>query len=122
VCAVSEVLCLVSDGHYNEFGNSSVSGEEKERCAHETCVSYLRRREMHPHNARLVSEKGDAPTQRASPFYLICIEKNIYKLFSTGCPLRQHAACPLAHIHECMCPNGHPTSSAQEAPRGAQGA
>jgi hypothetical protein len=28
VCAVSEVLCLVSDRHYTESGNCSVSDEE----------------------------------------------------------------------------------------------
>jgi hypothetical protein len=33
VCAVSEVLCSVSDGHYTEFGNSSISDEEKGRHA-----------------------------------------------------------------------------------------
>jgi hypothetical protein len=52
VCAIS-----VSDGHYTESGNSSVSDEEKGRRAHETHVSYLRRRETRPCNARLVSQK-----------------------------------------------------------------
>jgi hypothetical protein len=31
----------ISDGHYNEFGNCSVSDEEKERRALTMCVSYL---------------------------------------------------------------------------------
>jgi hypothetical protein len=29
VCTVSEVLCSVSDGHYTESGNCSISDEEK---------------------------------------------------------------------------------------------
>jgi hypothetical protein len=33
VCAVSELLCSVPDGHYTKSGNSSVSDEEKGRCA-----------------------------------------------------------------------------------------
>jgi hypothetical protein len=67
VCAISKVLCLVSDGHYTEFGNSLVSYEEKGRRAHATRDSYLRRRETRPRNGRLVSEeKGDAPTQHTS--------------------------------------------------------
>jgi hypothetical protein len=38
--------------------------EEKGRCAHATCVSYLRRRETCPQNGCLASEeKGDTPTQ-----------------------------------------------------------
>jgi hypothetical protein len=67
VCAVFEVLCLVSSGHYTESGNSSVSDEEKGRHAHTTCISYLRRRETRPRNEHLLSEeKGDAPTKRVS--------------------------------------------------------
>jgi hypothetical protein len=46
VCAVSEVLCSVSDGHYTESDNCSVSDEEKGRRAHEMSVSYLRKKEM----------------------------------------------------------------------------
>jgi hypothetical protein len=108
VCAVSKVLCSVSDGHYAESGNSSVSDEEKGRRVHVTRVSYLSRREMRPRNMCLISEKkGDVPTQRASPFYLTCTKKNIYILFSTGCPLRQHVACLLAHIHAHICANRH---------------
>jgi hypothetical protein len=62
VCVVS-----VSDGHYTESCNSSVSNEEKGRRAHETHVSYLRRRETCPCSGRLISkEKGDTPMQRVS--------------------------------------------------------
>jgi hypothetical protein len=45
VCAVSEVLCSVSDGHYTVFCICSVSDEENGRCAHTMRVSYMRRRE-----------------------------------------------------------------------------
>jgi hypothetical protein len=110
VCAISEVLCSVSDGHYTESGNCSVSDEEKGRPTHAMRVSYLRRRETHPCNARLVSQ------EHASPFYLTCTKKNVYRIFSTECSLCQHATCPLAH----MCANGRPTGPVQEAPRGAQ--
>jgi hypothetical protein len=41
VCAVSEVLCSVSDGHYNESSNCSIYDEEKGRRANEMCVSHL---------------------------------------------------------------------------------
>jgi hypothetical protein len=33
VCAVFEVLCSVSDGHYSESSNCSIFDEEKWRCA-----------------------------------------------------------------------------------------
>jgi hypothetical protein len=96
VCAVSEVLCSVSDGHYTESGNSSVSDEEKGRHTRATRVSYLRRRETRPHNSRLVSEeKGDTPTQRTSPFYLTCTKKTVNRIFTTGCSLRQPAIVPV---------------------------
>jgi hypothetical protein len=39
-------MCSVSDGHYTESGNCSVSGEEKGRHALVTCVSHLKKREM----------------------------------------------------------------------------
>jgi hypothetical protein len=41
VCIISIVLCSVSDGHYTEFGNCSISDEEKERRTLGTRVSYL---------------------------------------------------------------------------------
>jgi hypothetical protein len=37
----TEVLCSVSNGHYIEFGNYSISDEEKGRCALGTRVSHL---------------------------------------------------------------------------------
>jgi hypothetical protein len=46
VCAVFEVLCLVSDGHYIASGNCSIFYEEKGRRALATRVSYRRQREM----------------------------------------------------------------------------
>jgi hypothetical protein len=55
VCAVSEVLCSIPDGHYTESGNCSVFDEEQGRHTHIVCVSYLRRRETRPCNARLIS-------------------------------------------------------------------
>jgi hypothetical protein len=79
MCAVFDILCenmlkcvvFISDGHYTESGNSSVSDEGKGRCTHETRVSYLRRREMCLCNARLISEeKGDTSNKHTSPFYL----------------------------------------------------
>jgi hypothetical protein len=44
VCAVSEVLCLVSDGHYTESDNCPVLEEEKGRRALATCVSQMKQR------------------------------------------------------------------------------
>jgi hypothetical protein len=41
VCAISKVLYSVSDGHYTESGNCSVSDEEKGRCTPGTHVTYL---------------------------------------------------------------------------------
>jgi hypothetical protein len=67
VCAVSEVLCSISDGHYTESGNSLVSDEEKGRHAHEMLVSYLRRIETRPRSAHLLSEeRGDTLTKHVS--------------------------------------------------------
>jgi hypothetical protein len=68
VCAVSEVLCSVSDGHYTESSNCSVSNEEKGRCANAIRVSYLRRRETHCNTCLVSDEKGDTPTQRHLTF------------------------------------------------------
>jgi hypothetical protein len=48
--------------------------------------------------------KGDARCTGASPF-LLNMQKNTCRLFSTGFSLRQHAACPLARIREGMCAN-----------------
>jgi hypothetical protein len=64
--------CVQFDGHYTESSNSLVSDEEKGRRAHVTRVSYLRRRETRPRNARLLSQ------EHASLFYLTCTKKNIY--------------------------------------------
>jgi hypothetical protein len=48
VCAVSEVLCSVSDGHYTKFGNCSISDEEKGRRALGMHISHLiKRRRVH---------------------------------------------------------------------------
>jgi hypothetical protein len=113
VCAVPEVMCSVSNWHYTESDNSSISDEAKGRRAQATRVSYMRR-ETRPRNACDVSQKC------ASSFYLTCTQKNIYILFSTGYPLRQHTACLLAHIRERMCANGYPAGPVQEAPYGAQ--
>jgi hypothetical protein len=74
VCAVSEVLCLVSNGYYTEFDNSSVSDKEKGRHSHETRISYLRGRETRPQNARLLyEEKEDTPMKRASRISGTCV-------------------------------------------------
>jgi hypothetical protein len=71
VCAVSEALCSVSDGHYTEFGNCSVSDEEKGKHALWGHVSYVMKRETHVMRARLVSqEKGDTRYGGTSLFYL----------------------------------------------------
>jgi hypothetical protein len=102
VCAVSEVLCSISDEHYTEFGNYSVSDEVKGRRDHTTRVSYVRRRETYPRNVHLVSY------ERAFPLYLTCTKKNVYEIFYTKYSLRQHATCPLAHKRKPMCANGYP--------------
>jgi hypothetical protein len=56
VCAVSEVLCSVPDGHYTESNNNSVSDKDKGRCVHQTRVSYLNKRETRFMGARLLSK------------------------------------------------------------------
>jgi ribosomal protein L34 len=43
VCVLSKVLCLVSDRHYTESGNCSVSDEEKGRRVLATRVSHRRK-------------------------------------------------------------------------------
>jgi hypothetical protein len=71
VCAVSEALCSVFDGHYTESGNCSVSGEEKVRHALITRISHLKKMETRLYYAYLLSqEKRDTRYGGASPFYL----------------------------------------------------
>jgi hypothetical protein len=107
VCAVSEVLCSVSDGHLlnptiaqflmkkmgDVFSVLCVSHLSKRRHAYEMCVTHL-------------TKWRHALWRRVSPL-LNMQKKNTYRLFSTGFSLRQHAACPLAHRRESMCANGH---------------
>jgi hypothetical protein len=103
VCAISEVLCSVSDGHYTESGNSSVSDEEKGRRTYEMLVSYPRRREMHPCNARLLyEEKGDMLTKCASRisgtlvFFLLNMHKKEYlQIILHGMPLVPTRSMPI---------------------------
>jgi hypothetical protein len=96
VCAVSEVLCSISDGHYTKSGNSSVSGEEKGWRAHETHISYLRRRETCPCNARHLSgEKGDVLTKCTSPFYLTCTKKEYLQIILHRMPLTPARIMPI---------------------------
>jgi hypothetical protein len=109
----SEVLRLVSDGHYTKLGNSSVSDEEKGRHAHATTVLYLRRKETRPRNARLVSQ------EHVYPFYLTYTKKIVNRILSTGCSLRQPATVPIATNTLHICSNMHPVGLAQEGPRGA---
>jgi hypothetical protein len=93
VHAISKVLCSISDGHYTESGNSSVFDEEKGRHAHETHISYLRRRETCTSNAHLVSQ------ELAS--FCSAKQKIINRKFYTGClqscmvlmPVWTRAAC-----------------------------
>jgi hypothetical protein len=69
VCAVSEALCLVSDGHYTESNNCSVSNEEKERRTLWGCVSYAKKRETRVMGVCLVyQEKGDTHYEACLPF------------------------------------------------------
>jgi hypothetical protein len=64
-----KVLCSIFYEHYTESDNYSVTNEEEGRHVQATRVSYPWRRDMRPRNACLISEeKGDAPTQHASPF------------------------------------------------------
>jgi hypothetical protein len=53
VCTVTEALCLVSNGHYTESYDCSVSGEEKGRHAVITSISHLKKRETRLYGARL---------------------------------------------------------------------
>jgi hypothetical protein len=123
VCAIS-----VSDGHYTESGNSSVSDEEKGRRAHETRVSYLRRRETHPCNAHLVSqEKGDTRYGGTScisgthiSFLLNMRNKQYLQIILHGMPLAPTRSMPVGtHTQTYVCQRAR-TGLAQEAPRGAQ--
>jgi hypothetical protein len=120
VCAVSEVLCLVSDGHYTESGNCSISDEEKGRHALGTHVSHLSKGRCANETRVSHLNKWRCTLWRHVSPLLYMQKKNTYKLFSTGFSLHQHAEWPLAHIRSCMSANGHSTGSAQEAPRGAQ--
>jgi hypothetical protein len=102
VCAVSEVLCSVSDGHYTESGNSSVSDEEKGRRAHKMHVSFLRR-ETCSRNTRLLSEEeGDAPLKCASrilgtrvSFLLNMHKKEYLQIILHGVPLVPTRSLPV---------------------------
>jgi hypothetical protein len=87
VCVVSQAFCSVSDGHYTESGNYSVSGEEKGRRALIMCVSHLKKRETLLLHASLILRKG----RRV---------KTANRKFSTGhlqdrthVPVWTHAAC-----------------------------
>jgi hypothetical protein len=97
VCAVYEVLCSISDGHYTESGNSSFSDEEKWRHAHAMRVSYLSRREMRPRNARLVSH------ERTSPFYLTCTKIMSTEYSPRNAPCASTQQCSLAQICAYLC-------------------
>jgi hypothetical protein len=97
-----KVLCLVSDGHYTESSNCSISNEEKGRHALGTRISHL------------------IKWRCASPFYFIGKKKNTCILFSTEFSLHQHAAWPLAHIRTRMCANDHSSGPVQEAMHEAQ--
>jgi hypothetical protein len=113
VCAVSEALCLISDGHYTESGNCLISDEENGRCVLWGRVSYVKKREMHVMGARLLSQKKGDTHYGGRVSLLPNSTKNIVnKIFFTGCSLHQHATCPLAHIRARMCANGHPTGPA----------
>jgi hypothetical protein len=69
VCAVSEALCSVSDGHYTESDNCSISNEEKERHTLWGHISYAKKRETRVLGACLVyQEKGDACYETCLPF------------------------------------------------------
>jgi hypothetical protein len=66
---------------------SHISGEGGR--SHATHILYLTKRETRDMGARL--------------FFLNMHKKEYLQLFSMRCPLRQHVACPLAHIRELMC-------------------
>jgi hypothetical protein len=51
-------------------------------------------------------------------YFLLCTRKIANRTFSTGCSLRQHATCPLAHIHtRTYVYQRPPYGPVQEAPR-----
>jgi hypothetical protein len=96
VCAVSEVLYSVFDGHYTEAGNSLVPEEEKGRRAHAMHVTYLRRRETCPHKAHFISYDC------VSPFYLTCTKISIdYSPRDAPCANTLHA-CWHTYAHVCV--------------------
>jgi hypothetical protein len=64
VCVVSEVLCSISDGHYTESNNCSISDEEK----------------------------GETRVVKARLPFTSYAKKNTYRLFSKGFSLYQHVA------------------------------
>jgi hypothetical protein len=92
VCAVSKVLCLVSDGHYTKSSNCSISNEEKGTHALSTHVSHLskgiRANEMHV--SHLIKQRCML-WRHVSPL-LHMQKKNTYILFSTGFSFHQHVA------------------------------
>jgi hypothetical protein len=71
VCAISEILCSICDGHYTESGNCSIFDEEKGRHALAMYVSHRRQRETRTSYTRLTYEaKGDTLYSGTSPIYL----------------------------------------------------
>jgi hypothetical protein len=83
----------ISNGHYTESGNCSVFYEEKGSHALSTHVSYL--------------GKGRHALDTCISHLPNFTKKTVNRSFSTPCFMCQHTACPLAHIHACMCTNGH---------------
>jgi hypothetical protein len=57
-------------------------------------------------------------TININSFLLLCIKKDYQQKILHGMlSLAQNVAYLLAHIHVCMCSNGHPMGPGQEGPR-----
>jgi hypothetical protein len=97
-----EVSCSVSDGHYTELGNFSISDEEKGRRALGTRVSHLIRRRHVCFACVLHMEKGRcALTRRVSHMGKREMHDNNARLpftFSTPCFMILSAIAPADRI------------------------
>jgi hypothetical protein len=92
VCAVFEILCLVSDGNYTEFGDCSISDEEKGRRAIGTCILHLIKRRCIRFVCISHMGKGRcALTKRVS----LLPKRTINMIFTKGWFLHQQEAFPL---------------------------
>jgi hypothetical protein len=93
VCAVSEALHSVSDEHYTEFCNSSVSDEEKGRHALWGRVSYVKKRETHVMSVHLLCQKREMCAMGARLPFISHSQKRLPTEYSPQDNFLRHSAC-----------------------------